>query len=198
MKTLPNIDVLNIFLFSITEKIITDLRTKKGLGYHCLVKHKTSVNQTIYLVFYVQGAMKTPIQVQEDINEVLLDILYLWEPENFNLIVKNYIEYFTILRNSNTFSKRVEVFITDNNLKENNEYDLNLDFTDTTFRDIANIMKTYFENPTRIGIFEYPNYIDKEDIEKEIEGKKGETYLFNKNISVNYTYDINYFRKNIY
>ena len=59
-------------------------------------------------------------------------------------------------------------------------------------------MKTYFENPTRIGIFEYPNYIDKEDIEKEIEGKKGETYLFNKNISVNYTYDINYFRKNIY
>ena len=198
LKTLPNIDVLNIFLFSITEKIITDLRTKKGLGYHCLVKLKTSVNQTNYLVFYVQGAMKTPIQVQEDINEVLLDILYLWEPENFNLIVNNYIEYFTILRNSNTFSKRVEAFITDNNLKENNEYDLNLDFTDTTFRDIANIMKTYFENPTRIGIFEYPNYIDKEDIEKEIEGKKGETYLFNKNISVNYTYDINYFRKNIY
>ena len=198
LKKLPNIDILNIFLSSIAEKIITDLRTKKGLGYHCLVKFQTSINQTNYFVFYVQGAMKTPIQVQYDIEEVLMDILYIWEPDNFNSIVKNYIDYFTILRNSNTFSKRVEAFISGNNLKENKKYDIYVDLTDTSFRDIANIMKAYFVNPSRIGIFEYANYIEKDFIAKEFEEKNGEDYLLNKNISVNYTYDINYFRKNGY
>ncbi len=59
-------------------------------------------------------------------------------------------------------------------------------------------MKAYFVNPSRIGIFEYANYIEKDFIAKEFEEKNGEDYLLNKNISVNYTYDINYFRKNGY
>ena len=184
-------DVLYIFSLSIIEKIYTELRTKRGLGYHCLLGQVESIGKTLYLFFYVQGAMKTPIQIQDDLNIVLNEIFTTWEPENFDSIFNNYMNYYKITRAENTFSKRVKTFIDDNNIRENDFSNFN---AQTNFRQIADIMKKEFENPIRIGIFEYSNYIDKNFIDKEIEERKDELYFFNKNIRVNYTYDINYLR----
>ena len=194
LSTIPSMDLLNIFIFSIEEKVNKELRLKLGLGYHCLMKYINSITQTPYLFFYVQGAMKTPIQVQDDINAVIKDILYSYEPEDFDSIIQNYLDYFNILKNENTFSSRVNAFIKDDKEKDNKTFDFNINNAEVTFRQIAEIMKTYFENPIRIGVFEYANYIDKDFIESEIKERKNEVYLFNKNLTVNYTHDINYFR----
>ena len=187
-------DVLNIFIFTIEEKVNKELRLKLGLGYHCLMKYINSITQTPYLFFYVQGAMKTPIQVQDDINAVIKDILYSYEPEDFDSIIQNYLDYFNILKNENTFSSRVNAFIKDDKVKDDKTFEFNINKAEVTFRQIAEVMKSYFENPIRIGVFEYANYIDKDFIESEIQERKNEVYLFNKNLNVNYTHDINYFR----
>ena len=195
IQDIKSLDVLNIFYFSISEKIYTELRTKRGYGYRCLSKSVTSIGNTLYLYFYVLGAMKTPIQIQDDINTILNEIFTTWEPDDFDSIVKNYLNYYKLIRSENPFSKRVKAFIQDNQVQENKSIDyLDVINDGMTFREIADIMKKAFEYPVRIGIFEYANYIEKDFIENEIKNRTNEKYYFNENLTVNYTFEINYFR----
>ena len=195
IQDIKSLDVLNIFYFSISEKIYTELRTKRGYGYRCLSKSVNSIGNTLYLYFYVLGAMKTPIQIQDDINTILNEIFTTWEPDDFDSIVKNYLNYYKLIRSENPFSKRVKAFIQDNQVQENKSIDyLDVINDGMTFREIADIMKKAFEHPVRIGIFEYANYIEKDFIENEIKNRTNEKYYFNENLTVNYTFEINYFR----
>jgi hypothetical protein len=195
IQDIKSLDVLNIFYFSISEKIYTELRTKRGYGYRCLSNSVNSIGNTLYLYFYVLGAMKTPIQIQDDINTILNEIFTTWEPDDFDSIVKNYLNYYKLIRSENPFSKRVKAFIQDNQVQENKSKDyLDVINDGMTFREIADIMKKAFEHPVRIGIFEYANYIEKDFIDNEIKNRTNEKYYFNENLTVNYTFEINYFR----
>ena len=173
------------------EKIITELRTNRALGYHCLPQYKRSIAGSLYLSFYVKGSMKTPIQIQDDINLVLNEILNSWEPEDFKSIYDGFFNYYSSENNKNTFSKRVNAFI--GGIKGENIKDMNKN-DEVTFKQIVQIVKTIFESPIRIGIFEYANYIDGEFIKKEIEERNEEVYFFNNSLKVNYTQNINFFQ----
>ena len=184
----------NLFIYSVIEKIFTELRTKRGLGYHALIEYVTVSSSNIYLFFFVQGPMKTPIDVQDEIQSVLYEILNNWDCEDFDKIKNNYIDYIQLLQSTNTFSKRVKEFITDTNNINNNNLDNNYIIPDN-YKEVVDCIRNIFENPIRIGIFEYANYIDSEFINKEIENRKNETYFLNKDIKVVYTTDINYFNQ---
>ena len=181
---------LNLFLSSIVEKINTELRTKKGLGYHCLCKTITSFNNH-YLAFYARGPMRTPLDMQDDIQSVIYDILYNWDNEEFNDIKKDYFDMIADYQDINTYNKRVQKFISDNN--NENEIKLNQNIP-KDYKEAVEHTRNLFINPVRIGIMQYANYIDEEYINQEIEKRKNEKYFLNENINVVYTRDINYFK----
>ena len=193
VKNIPQqyLSLVDIFLYSIEEKIFTELRTNRALGYHCLPQYKRSIAGSLYLSFYVKGSMKTPIQIQDDINLVLNEILNSWEPEDFKSIYDGFFNYYSSENNKNTFSKRVNAFI--GGIKGENIKDMNIK-DEVTFKQIVQIVKTIFESPIRIGIFEYANYIDGEFIKKEIKERNEEVYFFNNSLKVNYTQNINFFQ----
>ena len=193
VKNIPQqyLSLVDIFLYSIEEKIFTELRTNRALGYHCLPQYKRSIAGSLYLSFYVKGSMKTPIQIQDDINLVLNEILNSWEPEDFKSIYDGFFNYYSSENNKNTFSKRVNAFI--GGIKGENIKDMNKN-DEVTFKQIVQIVKTIFESPIRIGIFEYANYIDGEFIKKEIKERNEEVYFFNNSLKVNYTQNINFFQ----
>ena len=193
VKNIPQqyLSLVDIFLYSIMEKIFTELRTNRALGYHCFPQYKRSIAGSLYLSFYVKGSMKTPIQIQDDINLVLNEILNSWEPEDFKSIYDGYYNYYLSENNKNTFSKRVNAFI--GGIKGENIKNMNIN-DEFTFKQIVQIVKTIFESPIRIGIFEYANYIDGEFIKKEIEERNEEVYFFNNSLKVNYTQNINFFQ----
>ena len=172
----------DLFFYCIKEKFMTELRSR-GLGYHCFLEYKYISSEHKYLIFYVQGAMKTPIEVQDDIQEVLYDIIKNWDCVNFDKIKNNYFEYNQYFETLNTFNRRVDNFISD---KKTNIIDINQDTIPKNFREVVDTIRIIFENPIRIGIFEYANYIDSNFIEQEIENRKNETYFLNKEILVEY------------
>ena len=180
----------NLFVYLITEKIFTELRSKKGLCYHSLVNFKISTIKNKYLYIFVEGAMKTPIQIQYDIQSVISDILTNWKPDNFEEVKRIYKDRLELFNAKNTFEKRVNKFISELKNKGN---DL-MDEYPKDFNEVIKGIKNIFLYPIRIGIFEYANYIDSDFIKQEIKSRENEKYFLNQNISVIYTQDINYFK----
>ena len=177
----------NVFLFSIIEKIFTELRSKKGLCYHSFVDFKVSTIQNKYLYIYLVGAMKTPIQIQDDIQSVLSDILTNWKSDNFEEIKKIYKNRIELAKEKSTFNIRVNKFISE--IKEINENKNNYinEESPKDYDEVINGVKNIFINPIRIGIFEYTNDIDSNIINQEIENRGEEKYFLNPNISVIYS-----------
>lgn len=183
----------DIFYHIIKEKIIRELRSKKGLGYYAYSNLVVTASQERYFYIYLEGPMKTPIEIQDEIHSVLNEILNNWNCENFEEIKNSYLNYIKLSYNENTFSKRVNEFISDVKNK-------NFNFTDfqnllpNNCNEMINGVRNIFENPIRIGIFEYAHYFNSTYINQEIENRKDELYFLNKNITVKYTKDINYFK----
>jgi hypothetical protein len=177
----------NVFLLSIIEKIFTELRSKKGLCYHSFVDFKVSTIQNKYLYIYLVGAMKTPIQIQDDIQSVLSDILTNWKSDNFEEIKKIYKNRIELAKEKSTFNIRVNKFISEiKDINENKNNYINEE-SPKDYDEVINGVKNIFINPIRIGIFEYTNDIDSNIINQEIENRGEEKYFLNPNISVIYS-----------
>ena len=154
---------------------------------------KVSILQDQYIYFYLQGPMKTPIEIKDEIENVIKEIFSGWNCEDFGSIKKDYIELVEYLQNKNTFSKRVSIMIKN---KVENKDKFNIVIIPSNFTEVIEGVRNIFQNPIRYGIFQYANYIDDKYSEEEIEKRKDEIYFLNKTIKVEYTHNISYLRQN--
>ena len=76
----------------------------------------------------------------------------------------------------------MDKFISDNN----NNNDIDQGNIPKNFKEAVDAIRIIFENPIRIGIFEYANYIDSNFIDQEIKNRKDESYFLNRDIIVEY------------
>ena len=181
----------NIFLNLIIEKISYEIRNKRALGYHALALYKSSILKNEYIYFFVQGPMKTPIEIKDIIENIIKEIFNGWNSEDFDSIKKSYMDNVDYLLNVNTFNKRVTNMIINNNENKNK---IDWKIIPSNFNEVIEAVKNVFENPIRFGIFEYANYIDSNYIQEEIKYRENEFYFLNSSIKVEYTTDINYLR----
>ena len=133
--------------------------------------------------------MKTPIDMQDDINCVIDEILNNWTCEDFDTVLKDYLEYIEKLKKIDTFSKRVDEFV-----KLNKYNNMKNDIIPKDYKEIVDAIRYLFDYLIRIGILQYSNLIDENFIDKEIENRKDELYFLNNSIKVEYTKNISHFK----